>query len=267
VRRIRALLAKELADLRQHLTLFVPVALVAALAMFIPVFIAVIIPRLTNERLSDSSDIQIAVEIYKQQPMARTLDPEGAVQAFVFQTFLVFLVLVPVMAAMSIAAFSVVGEKQARSLEPLLATPISTTELLSAKVLAAFLPSLAITLACQAVYVLVVAVVAREGVFWLLLSPRSLTIVTVLAPLAALAALQMAVCVSSRVNDVRTAQQASALVILPVTGLFVGQILGAVVLTAPLILAIAAGLAVVNAGLMWLAVVLFDREAILTRWR
>jgi ABC-2 type transport system permease protein len=264
---MQALLAKDLADLRQHLVLFVPVVLVALLAIFIPVFIAVIVPTLTGERLSDSGDIQIAVELYKQQPLARSLDPEGAVQAFVFQTFLVFLVLVPVMAAMSIAAFGVVGEKQARALEPLLATPISTSELLAAKVLAAFLPSVAITLVCQAAYVLVVAAVAREGVFWLLLSPRSLAVVLVLAPLASLAALQMAVCVSSRVNDVRTAQQASALVILPLTGLFVGQILGAVVLTTALILAIAAGLAVVNAGLMWLSVVLFDREAILTRWK
>ena len=69
--RMQALLAKDLADLRQHLTLFVPVALVGVLAIFIPVFIAVIVPMLTGERLSDSGDLQIAVEIYQQQPMAR----------------------------------------------------------------------------------------------------------------------------------------------------------------------------------------------------
>ena len=50
----------------------------------------------------------------------RGLDPEAAIQAYVFQYFLVMLVLGPVTSAMSVAAFSVVGEKQARTLEPLL---------------------------------------------------------------------------------------------------------------------------------------------------
>ena len=35
---------------------------------------------------------------------------------------------------MSVAAHSVIGEKQARTLEPLLATPLKTSELLAAKV-------------------------------------------------------------------------------------------------------------------------------------
>jgi len=117
------------------------------------------------------------------------------------------------------------------------------------------------------VYLLAIAWVAQPGVFWILLAPRSLAVVFVMAPLVSLAALQMAVCVSSRVNDARTAQQIGALVILPLTGLFVAQLLGAIVLTVPLILLIALGLVGLNAGLMWMAIRLFDRETILTRWR
>ena len=45
----------------------------------------------------------------------------------------------------------------------------------------------------------------------------------VLGPLAALAALQLAVCVSSRVNDARSAQQIGALIILPISGLLIAQ--------------------------------------------
>jgi ABC-2 type transport system permease protein len=91
--------------------------------------------------------------------------------------------------------------------------------------------------------------------------------VLVLGPLAALAALQMAVCVSSRVNDVRTAQQIGVLVILPVPGLLLGQLFGSLQLTGPLIVSIAAGALVVNAVLMWIGIILFDRETILTRWK
>jgi len=177
------------------------------------------------------------------------------------------LVLIPVTSSMSLAAYSVVGEKQARTLEPLLVTPITTFELLGAKVLGAFLPSIALTAVSYIVYVLMTVIFARPGVAGILLGARSIATVFVLGPLAALAALQMAVCVSSRVNDARTAQQIGVLVILPIPGLLVGQLLGALTLSVPVIASIALGLLAINAGLIWLAIALFDRETILTRWK
>ena len=81
------------------------------------------------------------------------------------------------------------------------------------------------------------------------------------------AALQLAVCVSSRVNDARSAQQIGALIILPIAGLLVLQLTGGVRLTGTVITVLALVLAVLNAGLMRLGVALFDRESILTRWK
>jgi len=265
--RMLALLRKELADERQNLGLFVPSLIVAVVAILLPVFVAIVVPNATGERLSDSSDFEIAVELYRSQPGTRTLDPEAAIQAYLFQFFAVMLVLIPVTSSMSLAAYSVVGEKQARTLEPLLVTPITTFELLGAKVLGAFLPSIALTAVSYIVYVLITVIFARPGVAGILLGARSIATVFVLGPLAALAALQMAVCVSSRVNDARTAQQIGVLVILPIPGLLVGQLLGALTLSVPVIASIALGLLAINAGLIWLAITLFDRETILTRWK
>jgi len=265
--RMLALLRKELADERQNLGLFVPSLIVAVVAILLPVFVAIVVPYATGERLSDSSDFEIAVELYRSQPGTRTLDPEAAIQAYLFQFFAVMLVLIPVTSSMSLAAYSVVGEKQARTLEPLLVTPITTFELLGAKVLGAFLPSIALTAVSYIVYVLITVIFARPGVAGILLGARSIATVFVLGPLAALAALQMAVCVSSRVNDARTAQQIGVLVILPIPGLLVGQLFGALTLSVPVIASIALGLLAVNAGLIWLAIALFDRETILTRWK
>jgi ABC-2 type transport system permease protein len=262
-----ALLRKELADERQNLGLFVPSLIVAVVAILLPVFVAIVVPYATGERLSDSSDFEIAVELYRSQPGTRTLDPEAAIQAYLFQFFAVMLVLIPVTSSMSLAAYSVVGEKQARTLEPLLVTPITTFELLGAKVLGAFLPSIALTAVSYIVYVLITVIFARPGVAGILLGARSIATVFVLGPLAALAALQMAVCVSSRVNDARTAQQIGVLVILPIPGLLVGQLFGALTLSVPVIASIALGLLAINAGLIWLAIALFDRETILTRWK
>jgi ABC-2 type transport system permease protein len=168
---------------------------------------------------------------------------------------------------MAVAAYSVIGEKQARTLEPLLATPLTTLELLLAKVLAAFIPTLVLALGCFTIYVAAIAAFARPGVFMALLTGRSLAAMFVLGPLAALAALQLAVCVSSRVNDPRSAQQLGALVILPMAGLFVAQISGTFLLTGPLLALVALVLVVINVALMRLAIALFDRESILTRWK
>jgi ABC-2 type transport system permease protein len=267
VSRVAALLAKELADLRQNPAVFAPAALTGFMSMLLPFFVAIVIPYVTGERLSDSNDLEAGLELYRMQPGARELEPEAAAQAWIFQQFLVLLVLTPVAGAMSVAAYSVIGEKQARTLEPLLATPITTLELLAAKVLGALIPAVGLTLLCFSIYVFGVAAVARPGVFWILLAPRSLGVLFVLGPLAALAALQLAVCVSSRVNDARSAQQIGALVILPIAALLVAQLFGAVLLTLPVIAIIALVLLALNALLMWVGTVLFDRESILTRWR
>lgn len=265
--RILALLGKELSDLRQHPAVFVPAILTAFFSILLPFFGAIIVPRVAGERLSDSSDLEIAVEMYRNQPSMRALDPEGAIQAWIFQQFLVLLVLAPVAGSMSVAAYSVTGEKQARSLEPLLATPLTTFELLAAKVLGAFLPALMLTLACFGVYIAGVALFAQPGVAWALLTPASLAVVFLLGPLAALSGLQLAVCVSSRVNDARSAQQLGALIILPIGALLVLELTGGFLLTLPVIAFIALALAGVNAGLMLLGIALFDRESILTRWK
>lgn len=265
--RTLALLGKELADIRQNLGIFVPALIVTIIAILIPVFVAVIVPAVTGERLSDSGDLEIALEMYKNDPSMRSLDPEAAIQAYVFQYFLVMLVLGPITSAMSVAASSVIGEKQARTLEPLLVTPITTFELLGGKLLGALLPALGMTVMSIVLYMAVVAAVAHNGVFAVLLGARTLGVVLLLGPLAAIVALLLAVCVSSRVNDARTAQQLGVFVILPIPALLVGQILGGIELTIPIILRISLGLLVVNAALMWFAIRLFDRETILTRWK
>jgi len=144
--RVGALLGKELADLRGRPGLFFPALFTGAIATLMPVFVTVLVPAFTGERLADSADFQIALELFRQQPWARELNAEAAIQASLFQQFLVLLVLSPVAASMSLAAASVVGEKQARTLEPLLATPITTFELLLAKVLGAFHPALVLSI-------------------------------------------------------------------------------------------------------------------------
>jgi ABC-2 type transport system permease protein len=88
-----------------------------------------------------------------------------------------------------------------------------------------------------------------------------------LAPLIELATLQVSVLVSSRANDPRSAQQLSSLLILPITVVFVAQLMGSFVLTPAWLLAGCAGLIVFDMLLLWAGVRVFERETILTRWK
>ena len=267
MRRIGALLAKELEDLRGNPGLFLPAVMTGVISLVIPFVVAIAVPYFTGERLADSSDFRVAIEMYRDQPATGSLDPEGAIQAFIFQQFLILLVVTPVAGAMSVAAYAVIGEKQARTLEPLLATPLTTFELLAAKVLGALVPGIVLVAICFALYLGGMVLFAHAGVYRVLLFPRSLLTIFLLGPLASLAALQLAVCVSSRVNDARSAQQIGALIILPISALLVAQFTGTVQLTSALILVISAGLVTLNAVLMAIGIRLFDRESILTRWK
>jgi hypothetical protein len=92
--------------------------------------------------------------------------------------------------------------------------------------------------------------------------------VFILGPLAGLLGLQLAVCTSSRVRDPRSAQQLGALLlIIPIGVLQVAQFVSGLVLTAPIMVAIATVLTVANLLVLRAAVTIFDRESILIRWK
>jgi ABC-2 type transport system permease protein len=262
--RVTALLAKELAELRRHRVALVPVLILAVTTVAMPFFIALVIPMIVGEPLSGDPEFARAVKHGSDRGESQMSD-EAAVQVFIFQQFMLLQLLIPVTGAMAFAGYSLVGEKQGRTLEPLLATPITTAELLIAKGLGALLPSLAIMLGALAVYMAGMLAFAAPHVFPAVMNGRAALLVLGFGPIGALVALQIAVIVSSRVNDPRTAQQFGALLILPITFVFVMQFNGALRLTIPVIAVALAVLFVVWLLLVLLGVALFEREAILTR--
>jgi ABC-2 type transport system permease protein len=265
--RITAILVKELAELRRNRMALVPVVLLALLSVGLPFLIALVIPVIAGEPLASDPEFTRVIKSGSVPPGTQQLGDEALIQAFVFQQFLMMQLLIPVTGAMAFAGYSLIGEKQGRTLEPLLATPITTAELLVGKGLGALLPSLGIMLIATFVYFGGMAALARPGVFATVLNRRSLLLVLGVGPMAALVALQIAVLVSSRVNDPRTAQQFGALLILPLTGLFVMQFNGVFSLTLPIVLVLLATLTVLWVVLVVVGVAAFDRETILTRWK
>ncbi len=262
--RIRALVTKEFLDLSRNGMALLPVVIVTIMALGLPFFIAIAVPRITGDPLANDSDLANVSLILGPQ---NQLSGEARIQHFLFEQFLMLFMIIPITGAMALAAHSVVGEKQARTLEPLLATPMTTLELLVAKVLGALLPTLVIVLAGLGLYFAGIVMLAEPGVARAMANGRSAVLIALVGPAAALVSLQTAIVISSRVNDPRTAQQFGVLIIIPLSALLVAQFLGTVWLSPAALALIGAGLLGLWVLLTLISIVLFDREAILTRWR
>jgi len=263
--RIRALSDKELAELRASKgVLLGPLAMLAT-AVLMPVVIAVGVPAWSGAPLEAPADlVRLAREI--APPGAASLPDAALVQVLLFHQFLPLMALVPVVGAMTIITTAIISEKQARTLEPLLATPLTTAELLIAKTGTAFGVALGSLALGYTLFLALVAATALPGVAATLLTPRALALVGGVAPSASLVALTLGAIVSTRARDARAAQQAGVVVVVPIVAGFVAQLNGQLTLSTGGLVAATLLLLALAAGLGAIAVRWFDRERILTRW-
>ena len=266
--RVTALARKDALELLRNPGAILPPVLMV-FGSLLPAFLVIAgVPMFTGQTLDESG------EFADQAATAAALLPELAglsgnalIQTFLFHQFLLLLLLVPIVAATALATHAVIGEKQSKALEPLLATPISTFELLAAKTMTPFLFALGLTWAAVTLYVLGAVAVGEPGVWRSVAGPRLFIMFGVLGPLVELAALQVSVIISSRTNDPRSAQQLTSLLILPITAVFIAQLMGVFILGPAAMLAGSLGCLLLNLGLLWAGVRVFRRESILTRWR
>ncbi|CAN5355326.1 ABC transporter permease subunit [soil metagenome] len=259
--RIQAVIAKDWAELARDRGLLVTTLGIPFLFVAVFLGLAIAMPGVEDPALLD------ALRSSSSSAGTENLAPHQAQRILVLRPFVLLLLMIPEVAASAIAAHSIVGEKRARTLEPLLATPITTGELMTAKCLVAGIPGVLLTwllfgLSAAALWGLTSPEVAR-GV----LGGPALLLVFLIAPLIALLALGLGVIASARASDARTAQQIGVVIILPLMGLLILQLGGAWRLSPGAILVWAGVLAVLDALVLGAGVALFRRETILTRWR
>lgn len=258
--RLGAILWKEWLELRKERSL-----LGAMLGM--PLLLTVLGVGATYAlgRIPDADTATLGAAVADPSLAGLPVDQLG--QAIIGRQFGTLFLLLPLLLPGLLAAYSIVGEKTRRTLEPLLATPVRTWELLLAKSLVALAPAVLITWLCAAIFALGVGLVAlTPAVAALVISPAWTLLLLLCSPLLALIMVGAAVMISSRVNDPRTAQNLTGVVVLPLMLLFAGQLLGLVVVNLGFVLALALALAALAAAVIWLAARIFQRETILTRW-
>ncbi len=162
-----------------------------------------------------------------------------------------------------------VGEKVEKSLEPLLATPTTDSEILLGKGIAAFIPPFVAILAGSAVFMALMDLVTRSKLgYYFFPNWNSDIVLFLMVPLAVIMSVEWNIAVSARVSDVRAAQQLGYLIVLPLMGIYVSGELDIINLGHTSNLLIVAGiLLVVDIILLYVARATFQREEILTSWK
>jgi len=205
----------------------------------------------------------VGVSVYMVSEGGGTDDPIA--QIVLFNTSLMYFLLLPAIIPLAIAVYSIVGEKDQSTLEPLLSTPVSDLELFLGKALASVIPALAVNWTCFGAFLAITSILLGG------LPPHVLTVpwlasIFGLSPLLSLFAVSVTMLVSSRASDARAAYQVSSFAILPGVIPLIVYSSRKTLVNLTLVGIEAAVLLVASAVLLAFAIRVFRREQILTRW-
>ena len=234
--RVRAVIGKELRDLRRNRFTVVTMAVTPLVFIILPsIQIFAVQARIPSARL----DVRIGLS-------------------------LLYLLIIPAFVPSAVAAYSVVGEREQGTLEPVLTTPVRPQEFLVGKALAALLPTVAIAYAMFGIFLAAAALFAYPGVAAAIFASSHVLVQLLFTPLLAGWSIWAGIAISTRSTDVRAAQQLGVLASLPPLAVAALLTFGVITPSLGLALGCAAGLLVVD-GLGWRAVAaMFDRERLVT---
>ncbi|HVA87970.1 MAG TPA: ABC transporter permease subunit [Candidatus Saccharimonadales bacterium] len=258
---VRAVLAREFLEIVRNRLLLASILVPPIILTALP--LAVIAFAGHQGHLPPSAVAQIVAN----HPNWADMSTEQVIEAFGLGQFLVSFLILPGYIPLAIASYSVVGEKQSRSLEAVLATPIRTSELLTGKALAALIPGIVASWTAYAATLSLSALVFGGRLAMVIAEPTWLAAVFALGPAIGLVSVTAGILVSSRVNDPRAAQQIGAVILLPIIGVTVLQASGNFLIGPTEYVAGALVVAVIGAIGIRIGTVVFGRETILTRWK
>lgn len=184
---VRALVRKELREYRHHRMIVLTATILPIAFLFLPV---------VNLVLYDAD---------------RAI---GGVDFAVGQAMFCFF-LTPVIIPATMAAYSIIGERDQGTLEPMLTLPMEDGEFLKGKVLAIVLPAVGATWMIFSIYLVLIFATVGEPVRGAALAPTWMFAMVLMAPLMALFSSLTGMLFSARSKDVRVAEHLSGLVLLP----------------------------------------------------
>jgi ABC-type Na+ efflux pump permease subunit len=207
--------------------------------------------------------------IFLVQPVLTIfLLPTGTAPATLRQTLelpLLYLLLIPTIMPSTLAAYTVAGEREQGTLEPLLTTPIRQMELIVGKAAAIMIPTLVLSYTVFGLFMAIVALFAHPVIAHAFFSQGAVLLALfLLTPLLAAWAIVVGMAVSVRASEVRVAQQLGTLASFPPIGVIALLAVGTIHPTFAVAIEVAAGLLVADAVALRLISGMFIRERLVT---
>lgn len=251
-KRLRALMQKEWREMFKNKMVLLSVVVAPLILLVISVFLLV---------LFDTS----YGDLFEDEALMMQLQGDWAI---LFNNILMFFMFMPLVIPLAIAVYSVVGEKEQGSLEPLLATPLTDLELFLGKALASVLPGLTITWLSFGSFLGLVVFLVPWHLIGFFFEPPWLLAMFALAPLIAVFSVLAAMAISSFTRDTRAAYQLSSLIMIPfLIGSLYYVFTRRELVTVDLIVAAMGIMTLLDGLVLLLGIKLFRREDILTRWQ
>ncbi|MBC7235488.1 MAG: ABC transporter permease subunit [Chloroflexi bacterium] len=268
-RAIRAMMRKDLRQVTQNKLVWMPMVIVPALLQVVIPLGIVLIPTFLPAEAMDPQELAGLLRALPGRLKEMLQNLEG-VQQWVYLSanymFAPLFLVVPLMVSSILAADSFAGEKERKTLESLLYTPVSDEELFLAKVLGAFLPALVISVASFLVYALAVNTVGYRIMGRIFFpAPTWWPMVFWLGPGVSLSGLGATVLLSSKVSTFMQAQQGGGLLVLPIVALMIGQLSGAFYLGPWLVFVLGTLAWLIGLWLIWVGAKTFSRSEIIAR--
>jgi ABC-type Na+ efflux pump permease subunit len=239
-KRVRAIMVKELTDYRRN--------------RFVMVFTMTLLPL-----------------IFIVAPTIQLLAAPAVVSSSKLDTrvgiSLLYMLLIPAIVPSTMSAYSVVGEREQGTLQPILITPIRREEFLVGKALAVLVPTLVVAYTIFGIFLAVAVLFARTGIRSAIFAGSHIPVQVLFTPLLAGWSIWVGIAISARSSDVRVAQQLSVFANIPPLGIVALMSFNVVRASTTVAVLLAMALFAVDA-LGWRAVAaMFDRERLITGTR
>lgn len=192
--RVRAVMGKEMRDYRRKRSIVATMAILPIVFLIEPVVTIFLAPR---SAAISSPDTYVILPI-------------------------LYLLLIPSIMPSTLAAYTVVGEREQGTLEPLLTTPIRRQEFIVGKAAAVMIPTMVLSYSVYGLFLAAVALFAKSAISTAVFHQGPVLLALfLLAPLLAAWAIVVGMAVSVRATEVRVAQQLGTLASLPPVGLII----------------------------------------------
>ena len=255
-----AVIKKDLRGITSNRRMVITLLIVPlVMTVFLPT-VFVFIPYLAPEQ---GEDFRGMVEML---PLAETGEGmhKSMIRLILNYILPVFFLIIPIMSSCVMSASSFVGEKEKRTLETLLYSPLSVKQIFTAKVMASLLLSMSVSLLS-----FLAMLVVLETETWLITGitmlpdGKWLIIMLLVAPAVSLTAITLTVRVSARAKSVEDAQQGAAFLLMPVVLLLAGQFMGILLVSAWLLILVGILCALCGIWLLKKSMYGFQYEALL----